>query len=440
MRARTLLPLALAAAICSGRASAGNDDESFVGNQAAMVGGAVAASVADASATWYNPAGLASVAQTHIDVSGTAYTLRFYSVSSLLRSRGGDADDYSVTEFVSIPSQLAYARALGKRLTLGVGYFVPQASNLLLRESLRIDNGATRSEWQLAVGATRVTHSFGAALGLALSQRVRLGFGVIGTYEVQTAATSIIASARQGEQQSAFALSSQLGNFSRLGIEPSVGFQLELSRRLTLALTARGPRVLLFQSTHDSVAVGAADVSTGSLDAEIAEPKQGMRGLHVLRAGRVGVGLSVRPWPGVWLDLEADVQPAIYNAQARVDRRAVFNARLGGIYQLSEAVALGAGLFSDRAADRRTNEALNGYGDFYGGTFGLELGNRHRLHPDELSETLLLSTTVALKYAYSKGTFNSLLVDPSAVDRFSSTPASMVAHETSLYVGGGVSF
>jgi hypothetical protein len=36
---------------------AGNDDESFVGNRATMAGGAVAATVADGSATWYNPAG-----------------------------------------------------------------------------------------------------------------------------------------------------------------------------------------------------------------------------------------------------------------------------------------------------------------------------------------------------------------------------------------------
>jgi hypothetical protein len=421
-------------------ARAGNDDESFVGNQAAMAGGAVAASVADASATWYNPAGLASVAQTHIDVSGTAYTLRFYSASALLRSTSGEGAGFSVTEFVSIPSQLAYARQLGKGLTLGLGYFVPQASNLLLRDSLRVDSGGARSEWQLAVGATRVTHSFGAALGLALSPRARLGFGLIGTYEVQTSSTSIVASARQGEQQSAFALSSNLGNFSRLGLEPSVGFQLELSRRLTLALTARGPRALLFQSTHYSLAVGAADASSGVVGAEIAEPKQGTTGLHALRAGRLGAGLAFRPWPALWLGIEADVQPAIYNAKAGVDRRSVVNARLGGVYQLSDVVALGAGLFSDRSPDHLTKDALNGTGDFYGGTFGLELGDRHRLHPDERSDALLLSTTIALKYAYSKGTFNSLVVDPAAIDSLGSAPATLVAHETSLYVGGGVSF
>jgi hypothetical protein len=43
-------------------ARAGNDDEIFVGNQAAMTAGAVSATISDSSPTWYNPAGLGAVA------------------------------------------------------------------------------------------------------------------------------------------------------------------------------------------------------------------------------------------------------------------------------------------------------------------------------------------------------------------------------------------
>jgi hypothetical protein len=372
-------------------------------------------------------------------VSGTAYTLRFYSTPELIVATTGESVDYSLTEFVSIPAQLAYARALGRGVTLGLGYFVPQSSNLLLRKSLHVEAGSVRSEWQLAVGVTRVTHSFGAALGLHLARTVRLGFGLIGTYEAQSTATSIIASARTAGEQSAFALSSQIGSSSRFGLEPSVGFQLELSSRWTLALTARGPRALLLQSELMSRASGAG-MSDGGIAAELEEPKQSQAGLHLLRAGRVGAGLAYRPVPHAWLALEADVQPAMHSSVSGVTRRAVYNARLGGVYQCSDTVSLGAGMFTDRSADVQTNDAINGFGHFYGGTLGVELGNRHRLHPQEHSDALLLSTTIAVKYAYSKGSFNGLVVDPAAIGSLSAARHPLVAHETSLYVGGGVSF
>ena len=46
-------------------------------------------------------------------------------------------------------------------------------------------------------------------------------FGLVGTYEAESFATSIIASARQAGEQSAFLVSSSLGSSSRFGLEPA---------------------------------------------------------------------------------------------------------------------------------------------------------------------------------------------------------------------------
>jgi hypothetical protein len=357
-----------------------------------------------------------------------------------LRSTSGEHAEFSATEFVSIPSQLSYSRELRPGLTLGLGYFVPQASNFVLRESLGISSGDERTDWQLALGATRTTHTFGAALGLQLSRTIRLGFGLIGTYEVQSSSMSIVATARRGDEQTAFAVTSSLSNFSQVGLEPNVGFQFDLSRRFTLALSARGPRGLLYQSAHASVALGSAD--TRSIGAVVEEPREGNTGLHVVRAGRLGAGLAFRPTPGSCVAIEADIQPGLNNQRANVNRRTVFNVRLGGLYSLSDIFSLGAGVFTDRSPDPRSGDALSGRGHFYGATLGAELGRRHRLHPAEQAEALLLSTTVALKYAYSKGAFNELVVgrEPAVFNGLATAPGSLVVHETSLYVGGGVSF
>src|SRR5262245_24565974 len=93
-------------------ALAGNDDELLVGNQAAMLGGAVIATVNDSSATWYNPAGLGNVDRDQFDVSATAYTLRSYTVPKFLSTPSGAYANGSVTEFVVAPTQIAYVRRL----------------------------------------------------------------------------------------------------------------------------------------------------------------------------------------------------------------------------------------------------------------------------------------------------------------------------------------
>jgi len=81
-------------------ARAGNDDEMLVGNRASMTSGAVSATVSDASATWYNPAGLAANSRSQIDVSTSAYTLRFYSVRRFLSTTRCASKAGGVTEFV----------------------------------------------------------------------------------------------------------------------------------------------------------------------------------------------------------------------------------------------------------------------------------------------------------------------------------------------------
>jgi len=122
-------------ALAPRRAHAGNDDELLAGNHAAMMGGAVMASVDDASAAWYNPAGLGAISRSQVDLSGTVYTLRFYRAPDFMTLSTGESDDASVTEFVSIPTQIVYGRALASHLTLALGYFVPQATNAAARHA-----------------------------------------------------------------------------------------------------------------------------------------------------------------------------------------------------------------------------------------------------------------------------------------------------------------
>lgn len=425
-------------------ARAGNDDELLVGSRAAMTAGAVTPTVMDGSATWYNPGGLGAIERDQVDVSGTVYTLRFYSAPRFLALESGESDDGAVVEFISVPNQIAFVRRLGPGISLGLGYFVPRASSFIIREQLRVGDDQNGSHWRLAVTLTDVQHTAAAALGFALSQHVRLGFSLIGTYEAATQSISLASVVRrEGEVQRLLA-SAGLATLQRIGGELGAGLQVDLGRRLRLAVTARSPRILF----HDAVDVSAADAMAvrsddgGLLQAEIGEPPAGGAAFEPLLAGRVGVGLAYTYGETSWVALEIDVQPGLHDTDAEVQRHAVVNARLGLYHALHDGLALGAGLFTDRAADELTAEAISGRGDFYGATLGVELSSGHRLARDESVDSLEFSTMFAVRYAFSDGTVNGLVGDPEAPDGNWVRPhaGSLRVHEIGLYVGSGLRF
>jgi hypothetical protein len=429
-----------------GPAYAGNDDEILVGNQASMTGGAVSAVVADSSATWYNPAGLGAVDADQIDVNGSCYTLRSYSAPGFITSTTGEEHAASVTEFVSMPTQVAYVRRLTENLTLGLGYFVPQASNLILRESLFLEQQGLASGWQLTLSQVRVQHTGALALGFALSSRVRMGVSLVGTYQEDTQAVSIVGlqgpveAEEEGTQQVAV-FSTLLATATQVGMEIGMGLQIELGSRWRLGVTLRTPRLQFYQAEEVSGSTAVAStLGEPGINGAIIEPGDTRIDVDMIRAGRFGAALAWRGAGGDWLALELDAQPGVSSAPADVKRQTVLNARLGGYHRLSETLALGAGLFTDRSPDKPVADPISAYGDFYGGTVGLEYSDRHRLAQGERFESLSFSTTFALRYAFSDATINDLTVDPNDIANFTAQRGQLLVHEATAYIGAGVSF
>jgi hypothetical protein len=442
---RVLLLAAVALPLLPRAARAGNDDELLVGSRAAMTAGAVSATVMDGSSTWYNPAGLGAVERDQVDVSGTVYTLRFYSAPRFLSLESGEADDGSVVEFLSVPNQIAFVRRFGRGVSLGLGYFVPRASNFIIREQLRVGDDQDGSHWRLAVTLADVQHTAAAALGFALSPRARLGFSLIGTYESATESLSLAAVVRGDGQVERLLASAALATIQRIGGELGAGVQIDLTRALHMAVTARSPRLQFY----DGLDVGFADAmavrSDGGdplLRAELGETGPRGGGPRLLLAGRVGLGLAYTYGEASWVALEADLQPGLHEADTGVRRRALLNARLGVYHELEPGLAVGAGLFTDRTADEPSPDPITSRGDFYGGTLGVELSSAHRLARDEPVDSLEFSTMFAIRYAFSDGTVNGLVGDPEAPDGNWVRPreGALRVHEVGFYVGSGLRF
>jgi hypothetical protein len=429
--------------LCAGSARAGNDDEVFVGNRAAMMGGAVTAVVRDGSAAWYNPAGLGGVERDQIDASASVYTLRQYSAPGYMASVDGDSEDASVREFFSVPAHVAYERRLAPGLGLGLAYFAPKSTNLLLRQQLTTGDATAGSRWQLMLAQTEIQHRVVAALGFELS-RVRLGASLIGGYDTGITSVSVFGAVRDGEQVTRTVSTSAISTSDRATLELGLGAQWEVSPELYLAVFGRSPTLQLrriadsqFSSAEGRNPLGAEALLSGEADKLNLDSK-----VELVRGGRVGLGLAYRVSDVCLVSAEADVQPSLTNRIADVEREAVFNARLGVYYQLRSALAVGAGLFTDRSPDRLTTGEISTAGDFYGGSLGLELGERHFLDPDERAESLLFSTIVSLRYAHSSARTTRILVNPSpdTTELFQLVPGDMSIHELSLYLGSGFAF
>ena len=424
-------------------AYAGNDDEILVGNQAAMAAGAVTATVASSAALVYNPAGLmGSSDENHLDATATLYGLRRYSTDQLLALPANATDGEHVNEILVVPSTLGYVRELGS-LRVGFGFFQRRATAVTLRAAIDDDVAEGRVDWGLIIQDD--TRLYDAALGLAFDahETLSIGFTVHGLVRSTSGLIDFAGGLTDGVSGDTTHLISQslVVSETDVGARLSAGLQWAPHPRVRLGLSVDSPsRVLFTTSTIDAVFVAHNPRATAFV-ADIVE-ESGFTFERQLPA-RVRLGLAVEGEWG-WLALDGDVQHAVEDEEAGVERRFVWNLRLGGVFPLSDVIQIGAGLFTDRSSDTRPESFGAARADSYGGTLGVRYDDVMSLAEGEEAPRIRFGTTLALRYAYGRGDVAGLTVAP--VPDFGDAEvtqtrlSSFRVHEVGIHLGSRLSF
>ena len=420
-------------------ARAGNDDEILLGNDAALMSGAVVASVDDGSALWYNPAGLGHAGRDSVDVGASAFALRRYNYPSMLRVEGGRDGDANFTEFVTIPSALTYLRRFGRGVVGSLGLFSSEFNDATLRSTATLNGpGGTMRISLLYTGEVARYHLI-AGVGVRLPRGFSVGVALSGDYQADSEVTHVaVTGNRQGTTFAALG-STGFAQQTTLGFHVRAGVTYDATSRLRLGVSVESPGVYFYRSGHGTEFTIEAD-ETPSLDAQAVDASERSLSLGMYAPVRVRFGGALSVGGGV-VSLEADVAPKLRDRNIELDRVFNWNVRAGARFPVSERYRIGAGLFTDRAPERK-DEVGTGRVHFYGATLGAQYENVHLLagrdKQGDARAGLTFSSTVALRYAYGTGKEYGLDIDADGDIRDRAVAVNV--HELTLHLGSGIYF
>ena len=260
--------LALTSAQAQAGQLGGSQQSVFMGNEAALVGGAGLAITTDGGSAWNNPAGLALVPGDSLSLSASALMIRRRNVTNVLsvdlstpeRREAPLTADLRSTEILTVPTTLVRVWRLREGLGLAMGFFTPRSDvfhfrNVSSGSSLDGEGGVLRVTDSVFVSTISNRYQMGPSLGWATTPWLRIGGGVHVVYDRNSLSLRTVHLAEEadplgGESALLVADSTSAEVFSA-GVQGLLGVQVTLPANVRAGMVVRSPVVQVWRAQEE---------------------------------------------------------------------------------------------------------------------------------------------------------------------------------------------
>ena len=307
-----------------------------VGERAAGMGGAVAATADGMDACFYNPAGLGNETRDSISVNGALYGIQNYE----MEDSAFPGEDMEISSFATIPTGLSAVKKLKDGTVAAFSVFVPS------RSSAREIQAFPERQHYYNYSQDEQTLYLGPSLGRELGERLSLGASVFGVYQTASEFQNLY----WGDYSYTYTANYK---YSVVGVVGVLGAQVRIADEWRAGLVVTTPsatlsgdgKIQLSEVLGDSDTADAGAVYYDDLDADNGLPAQLRAGLAWRRPDVGSVEFDATHHFSSrydWMSGTQDGEPV----RIRQEREAVTDLQLGGEYVFRRRYPLRAGAFT----------------------------------------------------------------------------------------------